>query len=44
MESTVVYWKPVYNILEEGNFEIILVNARHVRNVPGYKIDKKDRQ
>lgn len=44
MESTVVYWKPVYNILEEGNFEIILVNARHVRNVPGHKTDKKDNQ
>lgn len=44
MESTGVYWKPVYNILEEGGFEIILVNARHVRNVPGHKTDKKDSQ
>lgn len=41
MESTGVYWKPVFNILEEG-FEIILVNARHVKNVPGHKTDKKD--
>ena len=41
MESTGIYWKPVYNILEEG-FEIILVNARHVKNVPGHKTDKKD--
>ncbi len=41
MESTGVYWKPVFNILEE-NFEIILVNARHVKNVPGHKTDKKD--
>lgn len=41
MESTGVYWKPVYNILEEG-FEIILVNARHIKNVPGQKTDKKD--
>lgn len=41
MESTGIYWKPVYNILEEG-FEIILVNARHVKNVPGNKTDKKD--
>lgn len=41
MESTGVYWKPVFNILEE-DFEIILVNARHVRNVPGHKTDKKD--
>jgi transposase len=41
MESTGVYWKPVFNILEE-DFEIILVNARHVKNVPGHKTDKKD--
>ena len=34
MESTGGYWKPVFNILEE-DFEIILVNARHVKNVPG---------
>lgn len=44
MESTGVYWKPVFNILEEGDFEILLVNARHVRNVPGHKTDKKDSQ
>ena len=41
MESTGVYWKPIYNILEE-DFEIILVNARHIKNVPGRKTDKKD--
>ena len=41
MESTGVYWKPVFNILEE-HFEILLVNARHVKNVPGHKTDKKD--
>lgn len=41
MESTGVYWKPVYNILEDG-FEILLVNARHIKNVPGRKTDKKD--
>ncbi len=41
MESTGVYWKPVYNILEE-EFEILLVNARHIKNVPGRKTDKKD--
>ncbi len=41
MESTGVYWKPVFNILEE-DFEIILVNARHIKNVPGRKTDKKD--
>jgi transposase len=36
-----VYWKPVYNILE-SDFEILLVNARHIKNVPGQKTDKKD--
>ena len=41
MESTGVYWKPVFNILE-GDFEILLVNARHVKNIPGHKTDKKD--
>lgn len=43
MESTGVYWKPVFNILEE-DFRIILVNARHLKNVPGRKTDKKDSQ
>jgi transposase len=41
MESTGVYWKPVYYVLEDY-FEIILVNARHIKNVPGHKTDKKD--
>lgn len=41
MESTGVFWKPIYNILE-GQFEIVLVNARHVKNVPGRKTDVKD--
>jgi transposase len=41
MESTGVFWKPIYNILE-GQFEILLVNARHVKNVPGRKTDVKD--
>lgn len=41
MESTGVYWKPVYYILEDF-FNIILVNARHIKNVPGHKTDKKD--
>lgn len=42
MESTGIYWKPVYNVLEDDSFEIILVNARHVKNIPGHKTDKKD--
>ena len=43
MESTGVYWKPIYNLLE-GRFEILLVNARHVKHVPGRKTDVKDCQ
>jgi transposase len=41
MESTGVFWKPIYNILEE-RFQILLVNARHVKNVPGRKTDVGD--
>jgi len=43
MESTGVFWKPIYNILESG-FQVLLVNARHVKNVPGRKTDVKDCQ
>jgi len=43
MESTGVYWKPIYNLLE-GRFTLLLVNARHVKNVPGRKTDVKDCQ
>jgi len=41
MESTGVYWKPIFNILEDS-VEVILVNARHIKNVPGRKTDVKD--
>jgi transposase len=41
MESTGEYWKPVYNILEH-NFEVLLVNAQHIKAVPGRKTDVKD--
>lgn len=41
MESTGVYWKPVYYILEDG-FTVLLVNAAHMKNVPGRKTDIKD--
>jgi transposase len=41
IESTGVYWRPVFNILE-GQMEVILVNARHVKAVPGRKTDVKD--
>lgn len=43
MESTGVYWKPVFNILEE-EFEVLLVNAKHIKFVPGRKTDVKDAQ
>jgi transposase len=41
MESTGVYWKPVYNLLE-GAVEVLVVNARHIKAVPGRKTDVKD--
>jgi len=41
MESTGIYWKPIFNVLGD-DFKILLVNARHVKNVPGHKTDKKD--
>jgi transposase len=41
MESTGEYWKPVFNLLE-GNFQVFLVNAAHVKRVPGRKTDKAD--
>lgn len=43
MESTGVYWKPVFNLLE-GDFEVLLVNAKHIKFVPGRKSDVKDAQ
>jgi transposase len=44
MESTGVYWIPVYDILAESGFEVLLVNARHLKAVPGRKTDIKDCQ
>jgi len=41
MESTGVYWKPVWHILE-GQFELLLVNAQHVKSIPGKKTDRRD--
>lgn len=43
MESTGVYWKPIFNILE-SEFEVLLVNAQHIKQVPGRKTDTKDAQ
>ena len=39
MESTGVYWIPIFEILEERGFEVVLVNAQHIKNVPGRKSD-----
>jgi transposase len=41
MESTGVYWKPVWHVLE-GRFELVLANAMYIRNIPGRKSDVKD--
>ena len=43
MESTGVYWKPIFNVLE-GDFELLLVNAKHIKTVPGRKTDVQDCQ
>ncbi len=42
MESTGVYWKPIYNLLEGLEMELLLVNAKHMKAVPGRKTDVKD--
>ncbi|MEN8716931.1 MAG: IS110 family transposase [Verrucomicrobiales bacterium] len=44
MEATGVYWIPLFQILEDRGFEVCLVNARHVKNVPGRKSDVQDCQ
>jgi transposase len=42
MEATGVYWKPIWHILSDGEFELVLANAAHVKNVPGRKTDAND--
>jgi len=42
MEATGVYWKPVWHILSDESFELVLANAAHIKNVPGRKTDVKD--
>lgn len=42
MEATSDYWKPFYYLLEDAGFELLLVNARHVKNLPGRKTDVAD--
>jgi transposase len=42
MEATGVYWKPVWHVLSDGDFALLLANAAHVKNVPGRKTDVND--
>jgi len=42
MESTASYWKPICNLLELEEFEVMVVDAKHIKNVPGRKTDVKD--
>ena len=42
MEATGIYWKPVWHILSDGDFALVLANAAHVKNVPGRKTDVND--
>jgi transposase len=42
MEATGVYWRPVWHVLSDGDFALILANAAHVKNVPGRKTDVAD--
>ena len=42
MEATGVYWKPVWHVLADGEFQLVLANAAHVKNVPGRKTDVSD--
>lgn len=42
MEATGVYWKPVWNILSDGAFDLMVANAAHIKNVPGRKTDVND--
>src|ERR1700731_703142 len=42
MEATGIYWKPVWHILADGDFKLMLANAAHVKNVPGRKTDVND--
>ena len=42
MEAIGIYWKPVWHVLGDGEFELVLANAAHVKNVPGRKTDVND--
>src|SRR5712691_11915220 len=42
MESTGVFWQPIYNVLEDAGLNVLVANARHIKAVPGRKTDVKD--
>jgi transposase len=42
MESTGSYWRPIYNILDDGEVEVVLANSQHVKNLRGHKTDRND--
>jgi transposase len=42
MESTGSYWRPIYNVLDDGRLQILLANSQHVKNLRGHKTDKND--
>lgn len=42
MESTGSYWRPIYNILDDGSLEVLLANSQHVKNLRGHKTDRND--
>lgn len=42
MESTGSYWRPIYNILDDGNVEVVLANSQHIKNLRGHKTDRND--
>jgi transposase len=42
MESTGVFWQPIYNVLEDAGLDVLVANARHIKAVPGRKTDVKD--
>ena len=42
MESTGSYWRPIYNILDDGRLEVLLANSQHVKNLRGHKTDRND--
>src|SRR5581483_5566975 len=42
MESTGSYWRPIYNVLDDGEIEVVLANSQHVKNLRGHKTDRND--